>query len=266
MSEKNIGFIVHMLGLGDHISYNGMIRRLLIDHELDGVYVGAWRHYAPAVKHMFRDDSRIQVVPIDSGSEYHQIRHLVSAIKPAAWYLLGHTVLPGQPFDDLVTKDMKYYQVSWAELKDQYSYGHRNYYEFMEIDWSHRFMSSYYHRDIPEETRVFNKLNATNEDYAFVQDDPRRGFKFDMRKIQELTGDLKIIYNDTSENIFNYGILLQNAKQIHLMESSMRCLVETLPTEETSFYLHHYIRNTERLVYDGKICPVETRKPWQVIL
>jgi hypothetical protein len=61
-------------------------------------------------------------------------------------------------------------------------------------------------------------------------------------------------------------LLIQNAKQVHLMESSFRCFVETLPTEGVEFYLHHYIRNSERLVYDGKICPRETRKPWQVIL
>lgn len=260
-----IGFIVHMLGLGDHISYNGMIRRTLIDHELDGIYVGAWNHYLPSVERMFSDDPRIKVVGINSGSEYLHIRHYITSINPTILYLLGHNILPGQPFEDLVKPGMGYYQISWDELKATYPYGHRNYYSFMEIDWKHRFISCYYNRNLDVEQQILNQLNPNKEDYAFVQDDASRGHCFDENKLKELTGDLKIIYNNSSISIFDLTMVIQNAKQIHLMESSLRCLVESIPTEDTKFYLHHYIRNTERLVYDGKICPVETRKPWQVI-
>jgi hypothetical protein len=262
---NNVGFIVHMLGLGDHISYNGLIRRLLIDHNLDCIYVGAWPQYYSSVQRMFSDDPRIIVVNISSGAEYHYIREYFKQIKPSHWYLLGHTILPGQPFEDLVTPDTKYYQISWGELREIYPYGHRNYYEYLNIDWKHRFISCYFNRNIPEETRVFNKLNPNHEEYIFVQDDGRRGFSLDMNIVQKYSGNYKIIYNDTTENLFDMYMILQNAKQIHLMESSVRCLIETIPMENGEFYLHHYIRNSERLVYDDNICPIETRKPWVVL-
>ena len=66
--------------------------------------------------------------------------------------------------------------------------------------------------------------------------------------------------------MFYFGTILQNAKQVHVMESSLRSLIEVLPMEETELYYHQYIRNTDRMVINGKINPIETRKPWQVIL
>jgi hypothetical protein len=117
-----------------------------------------------------------------------------------------------------------------------------------------------------EESRVFDKLNPNHEEYIFVHDDPNRNHRLNMDLVKELVGkDIKVIRNDPSESIFFYPMILQNAKQIHMMESSFRCLIEGIPTEGTEFYFHHYVRKTDGLVYDNKICPVETRKPWVVL-
>ena len=265
--DRNVRLVFHMLGLGDHIVFNGMVRRLLVQHSLEGIYVLAWDQYASQVSYMFRDDTRIQVISIQSGNEYIHSRHVIKQVDPNYLYLLGHTILPGQPFEDLVKPHTKYYQASWKEISEKYPHGNEGYYLFSEVDWHNRYTSYYCQRDMQEESRLFDKLNPNHEEFVFIQDDFRRGFTFNEEKVLELVGkDVKIINNDTSENIFHYGLLLQNAKQIHLMESSFRCFVETIPTENVEFYLHHYIRNTERLVYNGKICPVESRKNWKVIL
>lgn len=261
------GVLFHMLGLGDHISYNGMARRMVNEKNMDHLYVLAWHHYGQAVAYMFRDDPRIRVVGINSGAEYQQSRQIISEINPDYLYILGHDVTPAFPFEDLVRPNTKYFQESWTSMSNRFTGLHEIYYNSIGMDWKHRYVSSYYQRDMQEENRVLNKLNPNHEEFVFVQDDPNRGFTFNKEKVLHLAGkDVKIIHNDTSENLFHYGLLLQNAKQIHLMESSFRCFVETLPTEGVEFYLHQYIRNTGRLVYDGKICPRETRKPWQVIL
>lgn len=261
------GVLFHMLGLGDHISYNGMARRMVNEKRMDALYILAWHQYAQSVAYMFSDDPRIRVVAIGSGMEYVHSRQVISQINPDYIYILGHAVLPGQPFDDLARPDAKYYQESWASMSSRFPGGHECYYNSIEMDWKHRFTSFHYPRNMQEENRLFNKLNPDHKEYVFIQDDPSRGFSFDKEKVLSLVGkDVIIINNDKTENLFNYGLLIQNAKQVHLMESSFRCFVETLPTEGVEFYLHHYIRNSERLVYDGKICPRETRKPWQVIL
>ena len=104
------GVLFHMLGLGDHISYNGMARRMVNEKRMEFLYVLAWHQYAQSVAYMFSDDPRIRVVAIGSGMEYVHSRQVISQINPDYIYILGHAVLPGQPFDDLARPDAKYYQ------------------------------------------------------------------------------------------------------------------------------------------------------------
>jgi hypothetical protein len=263
---KNTATVFTMQGMGDHISYNALVRRLLIQKKVDEIYVFCWSHYAPSVAFMYRDDPRIKIVPITSGREYEESRPLIPHLNSKYVYLLGHNITPDRPMHDVVNPNAEYYQVSWRNLADTFQWGHRNYYEYCMVDWKYRFTECEFARAMKEEARVFDKLNPNHEEYIFMQDDATRGHHMRMDLVKELVGkDIKIITNDPSEPIFFYPMILQNAKQIHLMESSFRCLIETIPTEGVDFYFHHYIRKTERLVYDGKICPVETRKPWIVI-
>lgn len=263
-----VGFLTHALGIGDHVVFNGMARRLLVEHKLDAIYITAWHQYQSMVEFMFRDDSRIKVIGIPSGGEYHAIRYIIQNLNPKCIYILGHEVLPGQPYDDLIKTDTEYYQVSWTHLEKQTTNVlQKCFYDFMDIDWKHRFISCYYSRDMEQEDRVFNKLNPNNDDYIFILDDASRGHSMNMDKVAKLNdNNYKIIYNDKSENMFYLGTILQNAKQVHCMESSLRSLIEVLPMENTELYYHQYIRNTDRMVFEGKINQIETRKPWQVIL
>lgn len=256
-----------MLGLGDHIAYNGLVRRLIVEQKLNLIYVGCWGQYLQQVKFMYRDDERIIPSPLVSGGEYTSIRKKIDELKPTHIYLLGHKELPGQPFHDLAKPGVVFYQKFFDDLDDVFPYLHKRWYCYLGIDWKHRFISSYYHRDLEEENRVFNKLNPDHEEYAFIQDDPDRGFFFKPEVLKELVGDLKVIRNDKSESMFNHGIIIQNAKQVHVMESSIRPWIETLPTDEsTDLYLHHYVRNTHFLVKDGKLSEHEVKKPWNLIL
>lgn len=255
--------VFHMQGLGDHISYSALIRRLLIKHNADEIFVMCWAHYAQTVAFMYRDDIRIKIVPITSGRELVESRHAVSQLNSKYIYIFG----PDRGiWDDLFHKETQLNQLTVNESLEKYPWGHRNYYDFSGIDWKYRFTETLLARSLEHENMVFNKLNPNHEEYVFVQDDPYRNHHMNMDLVKDLVGkDVKVIRNDPSEMLFFYPMILQNAKQIHIMESSFRCLLETIPTEGVEFFLHHYIRKTDRLVYDSKICPVETRKPWIVI-
>ena len=43
-----------------------------------------------------------------------------------------------------------------------------------------------------------------------------------------------VFRNDIKENIFNYGYLLENASEIHIMESSIRQIIEVLKIKDAS--------------------------------
>jgi hypothetical protein len=235
----------------------------LIEKKADEIFVLCWAHYAPAIAFMYRDDQRIKVVPITGGRELFDCCNIIPQVNSKYLYWLGHSdAFPSE----YLASDVEYHGASWGFLSDNYSWLHRCYYEYSKVDWKYRFTEFSFARSMENEFRVFNKLNPNHEEYIFVHDDPSRGHHLNVNLVKDLVGkDIKIIRNDPSEMLFFYPMILQNAKQIHLMESSFRCLIETIPTESVEFYFHDYVRRTGRLVYNDKICPVETRKPWVVV-
>ena len=65
---------------------------------------------------------------------------------------------------------------------------------------------------------------------------------------------MKIIRNDIDENIFHFTEILRKAKEIHVMESSYKSMVEHFPTEGKLFF--HNLREHPL----GK-----TKKDWEII-
>ena len=271
--NEKIGMLFTMQGIGDHIMFNGMVRRLLIEHSLTKIYVVALSEYLHIVSFMYRDDTRIQVLSIDSGDEHIGVADHLQAIVPDTVYILGHEIrqgVPGYCFDKFLHPKTQKYQVSWDELSKTTIYGNQSYYDFMGIDWKHRFVSFYYQRDLYIEQNVFNALNPKHEEYIFVHHDTTRGFNINPEKLFDIAGqDIKIILapmmTHTNMNPLHFGMLLQNAKQFHAMSSSFACLAEGLDMDYVELYMHQYVRNAGRFVRDGKTCPSETRKPWKVI-
>ncbi len=249
-----------MLGLGDNISCNGMARYLLREHKLDKIIVIAWAHYAEQVRYMYRDDPRIEVHSVNSGNEYNDAIGIIRHALPSYLYLIGHTIYPGKDFKEAILPETEYYQYSYTDMIDRYPTFdcHQMYYDCINIPFQNRFDDFYLERDIQEEQRVFSKLNPTCEDYIFIQDDSSRGYNIN------IDTDLKIIRNDTTESIFHYYSIIQYAKEVHVMESSFRCLIETIPTDHVKFYLHEF-RNTHNLTFGNQINKGATRKDWIVI-
>ena len=76
-----------------------------------------------------------------------------------------------------------------------------------------------------------------------------------------------IIRNDKKELIFNFGLILERAKEIHIMESSFRQIIEVLNTKNKKLYLYKgrsgehsidlYNKNTRKWV--------GTSKKWKII-
>ena len=61
-----------------------------------------------------------------------------------------------------------------------------------------------------------------------------------------------------SENLFHFCKILENAKQIHCMESCFRSLVETLDTKG-EFFFHNFRDGASGYLGNS------TQKPWEEI-
>jgi hypothetical protein len=103
-----------------------------------------------------------------------------------------------------------------------------------------RFDGFSYSRNLSEEEEAYNRLNPTGEPYIFVAiDDPARGMIAPSRNC--IQTDLLVIENPRDISIFSLGKILENAKEVHLMESSIRCLIEARKVYDmsrTKLFLH----------------------------
>jgi hypothetical protein len=119
------------------------------------------------------------------------------------------------------------------------------FYAIAGLDFSKRFDDFFILRDIEEEEKILKQLNPDGEKYIFIHDDKKRGFKIDESKI---TSKYKKIYNDDSIPIFNCISLIENAEEVHVMQSSIKDLINSFKFDKPTFYLHEYIRNYSNLI------------------
>ena len=206
-------YIYHHLGLGDHIINNGMVRHFY--NEYGALTLFAYKHNVKNVQYMYRDLEKFQVIGIESDPQADQYisNNNLDCIKIGFSDLSG--VMPELPFDEA-------------------------FYKLAGLDFSVRFDEFYLQRDLEKEQEVMKTLNPNGESYVFVHDDAARGFSIDMSKIQT---EHKIIMNDKQFNVFDYLTLIENAEEVHFMQSSFKELICSYKLDKPVLYQHNYVRN-----------------------
>jgi hypothetical protein len=213
-------YIYHHLGLGDHIICNGLVRYYQKIYEKITVFCKP--HNFLNVKYMYRDNKNIEVLPI--GEDYDVENYIINnnltenIIKVGFEYLRG-----GKTFDE-------------------------SFYIGKEIPFSVRYGNFYLERDYEIEKKIMNDLNPKNENYIFTHN-------VDMSRIRK---DLKIIENPINYNIFNLITLIENAEEVHLMESSIKCLVNSYKMDKPKFFYHNYVRNYDSYINSMGLNKFET--------
>lgn len=216
----------HHLGLGDHIDCNGLIRHLLKNTDYDYLELFTKKHYAKMISFMYRDDERVKVIPIE-GNEYLAVKEYAENQSDFHFMRVGH----------------EFYK------HDDSKNCWEIFYEQLNLPLNVKFDDFYIESDTEEEDRVFNKLNPSGEDFIFVHDESSEG-KVDLNH----RNDMIVVGNDVTENVFHFRKLIKEAKEIHLIESSFKSIVEHFPTEGDLFF------------HDFGGHPLgKTKKNWEVI-
>lgn len=231
-------YIHHHLGIGDHLDCNGMVRWILEHNNYKKIYVFAKEKYFDLIDYMYRDQDKIELIQVSNDKEHEDIESFAKA-KNVQILKIGHENYPWGKEEEL--------DKGCAEL----------FYEQINMPYNIRFDYYYYERDPIQEQRVCEKLNPLGKPYVFVHDDPSRGFSIDDDRIKELAGeDIVIIRNDMDENIFYYGKLFEEAKQIHCMESCFRSFAETLDIKG-ELYFHNFRAGASGYLGNS------TKQPWK---
>lgn len=211
-------FVYHHLGLGDMIHCNGMVRYLLDRLHADKkVNVFCKARNLGMTQWMYRDEPRICLLPIEDGvREAPFVQRTLKHHRSRNFLSVGHRALR--------SLEKTYPRTFYDEL----------FYRQVGLPYSIRYEWCYWQRDLAEEERVFEKL-APNEPYAFVHDDTSRGYSIDTSTI-----GMAVVRNDITESIFHMGLLLERAAEVHCMESSIRCMLESLNMGNSKLYYHNF--------------------------
>jgi|2_EtaG_2_1085320.scaffolds.fasta_scaffold10460_2 hypothetical protein len=239
--NKNDIYIYHHLGLGDHLDCNAMPRIYLNEYGYSKVYVFAKNCYADMIEFMFRDEKNIEVIRIPGIAEESEVKNELACRGARRLVKVGHDSYPWGQEEAL--------NMGCAEI----------FYELAGIEYKHRFDNFYFERDRSEEDRVYKKLNPNDEKYIFVHDDPKRGFQIPEEEIKKIAGGRQVLRNDMSENMFYFCKILEEADQIHCMESCFRSLVEVLDVRGDLYF--HNFRKEAASGFLGN----STRQPWKEI-
>lgn len=211
-------YVYHHLGLGDHFICNGIVRHYYDMHKQIKLFCK--NHLRDNIEFMYRDLKNLEVLSFSDDQEVE--KYIYSNDLNNDLIKIG--------FDKL-RSSMKY-----VETFDQ------GFYFGQKLPFEIRFEKFYIKRDKDQEKYVYNKFAKDLDQYIFVHDDPDRGMNIDLDKIKG-SDSIPIIRNDKSFLITDYLTLLENATEIHLMQSCFKDMINSYVMKKPKIFLHNYIRN-----------------------
>lgn len=246
-------YIYHHMGLGDHISCNGLIRTIINKNKNKNViyYLFCKKNLYKTIKFMYRDIRNLKLKAISSNPPDKEVeKHLLK---------LKNT-------NKIIRIGLEKYQKIYSKLysKNILSTYDMIFYKQMSVSYNKRFTDCYWKRNIAEENRVYKKLvKKPKKKYIFVHDDPLLNYKIDKSFFSK---GYEVIKNDTSEIVFNLGKVIENADELHLMESSIRNMAESLNLKAKNKFLYIWRRKNMAPRYDYKLKKlVGTKKNWKIM-
>lgn len=225
------------LGLGDAIILNGLIRHYC--NEYDSVILFCKEPYYESIKWMFRDIKNLtyHVVTFHSGDS--EIQNFITS-------------------NNLENKVIKFGFEKLAELCSKGESFYDAFYLMHNFTPEFRFHNFYYERDLEIENYIFNKLNPDNEKYIFVIDDGNHhigNLKIPQgrlpTKYKIINYDKSLNYDDTRFLMFNYYKILENAEEIHTLETAFFEFIRSINIEKSKVYIHSYLRKYIDKPIDG---------------
>ena len=233
--KKNV-HIYHHLGLGDHIICNAIVRHYAKTSENIILFVKP--HNYNNVKFMYRDLINISYIVGDDVD----VREYLKKNNPENLIIVG--------FD--------YFNKPIPKTFDMILY------ESINFPYERRFIDFYLERDLDSEKRLIEKLNPSKEPYIFLHEDLSRGYKIDRTHI--INKNLKVVesgYNFTDPNklpFFDYISLIEQAEEVHVMESSYKALIDSLIEKKDNMFLYVGVKG------DTDLTRSQNRSNWNIIL
>jgi len=218
-------YISTHVGLGDHLLCNGLYRHFASFGKI--VYLPCRKTYYHSIRRMLADLSNVKVMP------YSDL--LVAQMTKSHRDFLekkGHSIIDLGIFGDNFYEDQN---IRYDE----------KFYSQAGVPFDYRWSKFYYPRNNYFEKKLFESLVGTNSKYVFLHEDKSRGFSINRDLIPREYRIIEPRQFAPYGNFFNYTKVLENATEIHCIESSFAALIESLNINTPKF-AHRYARPEAR--------------------
>ena len=206
-------FIHHHLGLGDHIICNGLVRYIIKKYDVKNMCVVAKYSNINNVKRMFEDVPEVQFLAINEDKEFLDF-----------YKTQGNTPL---------------FRVGFEKCRNQEF--DRSFYESVGVPFQARWEYWDFQRNYEQENLLIEELDIT-EDYIFVHDVSSVG-TYDLNIDSDLR-QIKLSRLKSEKSIFDWLGIIERAKEVHCINSSMIHLINSYNFNNKKFY--HTIKETLR--------------------
>ena len=236
MTKKPGIFFLPHLGLGDHILCNGMQRYLYSKYQKMVMPVKS--NNLDAIKRMFEDMKNLYIIPLEGSLDYNDDYHLQASVGMANLYSsMGYDIVSmGSFLNDSIslekTRDGKYQ--TYDEL----------FYSQAGVPFEEKWHSFYLPRDHNREKKLFNMFDGIKEgEYVFLHDDPHRGRKINRDLFKKNIPVISPSKKFWDADIFDYGYLIENACEIHCVNSAFADFIDFLDLSKVERKcIHAYAR------------------------
>ena len=240
-NNKNLILLPH-LELGDNIIINGAVRHYCTIY--NNVILICKKNYKKQLEYMYSDLDNLFLYPINGG-----VMEGID-IRDEFYYDLEIYNLFNQNNIDFIP--MCGYSGAYS---DDYKQDHSRYpiyfFEYLNLPYEIRYTKFKINRDENAENTLYNNLiNIIGDKYVVIIDDEKRNYTID-KHIKNIFPIFKLGYDSKnnnkkletikSDNIFNYIKILENAAEIHTIDSSIVLLIDALDLQVKTD-IHRYLR------------------------
>ena len=200
-------YIHHHLGLGDHFVCNGLVREFAKTNRPIGLFCK--HHNLSTISYMYRDLQNLKLIGINDDKD------VLNVDAPCLRIGFGISQMICQA-----------YRITWDQ----------SFYAQYSLDFSKRWTSFYFQRDSDRENSIFLTLNPIKERYALIHSLGSDGI--DRLNHSAVDPTLKVIRIEkgATDNLLDYAMLIENATEIHCVDSSFKHLCDSFRLTAKAFY------------------------------
>lgn len=208
-------FLIHHLGLGDHIVCNGLVRELI--KKCDLIYFPVKHHNFATVKFMFRDiPNHIKYVTVNNDNEM------------LYWETMNREI-----FDEPVRLG-NFYENNFVNRHKNFCKG---FYDNANIDYEKRWESFYVDYGTP-------KISTDKTNYNFLHQDQSRGYVIsDKYKQTEYYEPNHALGQASDTTLFDYYNVMAESNEMHCMDSAFSAWADHIEEfKNKPKYIHRYVK------------------------